>query len=765
LKLEITQTRPGEFDNAAATAEKLEIAGAAALLKATGVEHIVKAHARGGEMQVIADLAALTTQLYTRRMERLTADVEALVKAHAAGQSIDKALFIGPRGGKWADAKHTIPWKREHEAHHRLDVHGGETPSVKARDEKGALLGVLFTEEAKGRDGLIVGWVQSNLPSHGVGYAMYQALLGETDRVLYPASVDGHDVAPSALRIWERLRQNYTAVGEGVRGRAAIDKALFIGPRGGKWADAKHTIPWKEEHGAHHHVEVRKNSGGIAPGAHKFRVVKHEDGHVQLSRHEEGHYGPKMPAESVKHFVNDLAGRVDLPKHGRADIDAVVTGKAKFLGKGDDGLAFKVGDKVVKVSTTVPFVPENPGHRTPEAAADMLRRQVEVGNHLASKGIAVQRSEYVRHGDKGFQIKPYVEIPEKLTRAQLDAAQEIVQAMHAEGYTLNDTVQVGLDKKGDVIMFDVGKAAQSRGKHDLQDDYSALHNLYYQHGEKFVRLGRTDGEIMLEKVDEQWDKWTGLQGGKKMPKLPASMLARYLGRALDKRAEELRATLKGKELADAIQDVHDSHTFKAMDVEDAFEAEGKEVPERWRGDISKAGPYIGPRGGKWADAKHTIPWKEDTHGKPHRKEQEAKFDGVQDVLRAADRSVLVLYQANDARTIHTSPEGGSEHGIFLSPNRRYASMYGSNVHKTWAKIGKPKIVEGKHEIHPGDLKKEHIDALKAQGYDSIIVVSHGQGVEHADEVVLFSGDQLIKHGDFNALQDVQYAAEDTRDGR
>ena len=32
--------------------------------------------------------------------------------------------------------------------------------------------------------------------------------------------------------------------------------------------------------------------------------------------------------------------------------------------------------------------------------------------------------------------------------------------------------------------------------------------------------------------------------------------------------------------------------------------------------LSKAGPFIGPRGGKWADAKHTIAWKED---KPKRK--------------------------------------------------------------------------------------------------------------------------------------------------
>lgn len=31
--------------------------------------------------------------------------------------------------------------------------------------------------------------------------------------------------------------------------------------------------------------------------------------------------------------------------------------------------------------------------------------------------------------------------------------------------------------------------------------------------------------------------------------------------------------------------------------------------------LSKAGPFVGPRGGKWADAKHTIPWKEDAKGK------------------------------------------------------------------------------------------------------------------------------------------------------
>jgi hypothetical protein len=50
--------------------------------------------------------------------------------------------------------------------------------------------------------------------------------------------------------------------------------------------------------------------------------------------------------------------------------------------------------------------------------------------------------------------------------------------------------------------------------------------------------------------------------------------------------------------------------------------------------LSKASPYIGPRGGKWADPQHKIPWDEKKHGKkeqlsfvlspPKKKEERAK---------------------------------------------------------------------------------------------------------------------------------------------
>ena len=40
--------------------------------------------------------------------------------------------------------------------------------------------------------------------------------------------------------------------------------------------------------------------------------------------------------------------------------------------------------------------------------------------------------------------------------------------------------------------------------------------------------------------------------------------------------------------------------------------------------ISKAGPYIGPRGGKWADPQHKIPWDDDPAKRADRRRKEKR---------------------------------------------------------------------------------------------------------------------------------------------
>ena len=298
-----------------------------------------------------------------------------------------------------------------------------------------------------------------------------------------------------------------------------------------------------------------------------LHVEDHGGDTVKVSEHADGH-GTEIPRASLKHFVNDLHGRVAVPSgHERPEIAAVVSGKAKMLGKGDDGIAFKVGDKVVKVSTTVPYQPFNLGHRTPDGAAAMLKDQVETGNRLADLGVPALRSEYVRHGDKGFQIKPYVEIPEKLTKAQLDEAQAAIHAMHAHGYALNDAVQVGL-LNDRVVLYDTGKAAKARGTgyhSDAAADIDRLAVLYRASGVPFSNHKEPAGAKAWATAQS---RVLAVQGGKARAGGPGGA-AWHVDRASDLRRADARATLTGKELESEFATIGEEQEWAHEDLRSA----------------------------------------------------------------------------------------------------------------------------------------------------------------------------------------------------
>jgi len=276
--------------------------------------------------------------------------------------------------------------------------------------------------------------------------------------------------------------------------------------------------------------------------------IKTEGARVRVSRREDASYGTQIPRESLKHFINDLAGKVDVPRSENPYIDAVATGRAELLGKGDDGIAFRVGDHVVKVSTTVPYQPDNPGHRTPPEASNMLRQQTRLGNAVADLGVPVLRSEFVKHGAKGFQIKPYVEIPEKWSRARLDEIQAALHEMHERGYTMNDNIQAGL-LDGRVVFFDTGKMGKTqsyRGEPDLESDLSSLKHLYRENGERFVNI----------KDSEALKMWTRLET-ELLTEIPENFgFARYQFAEAEKmRQEEAHASLTGKALENALRKI------------------------------------------------------------------------------------------------------------------------------------------------------------------------------------------------------------------
>jgi hypothetical protein len=303
---------------------------------------------------------------------------------------------------------------------------------------------------------------------------------------------------------------------------------------------------------------------GMRPGLTvTYYVVDVGRGKVRLSRDPDGRFGPVMPRASVKHFVNDLEGKVDLPPSGNPIVDTVITGRAELLGKGDDGVAFRVVKDVVKMSTTVPYVPENSPHPSPRQAAARLREQTAVHNRLASAG-CLDPATFVQHGDKGFQIKPYVAIPERFTRAQLDRLQDCMSAIHRAGYAVRDLPQAGIDASGQPVMFDVGKAAPlspndaALGYHSaVEIDMDNLRDLYRKHGQRFVRRD-------VDEAQQRWDQAKDVATrARKTDDGKRHAFARYLiQKAADMRRERARALREGSALEDALATIDDDEVWE-----------------------------------------------------------------------------------------------------------------------------------------------------------------------------------------------------------
>jgi hypothetical protein len=215
--------------------------------------------------------------------------------------------------------------------------------------------------------------------------------------------------------------------------------------------------------------------------------------------------GTPVPAASVAHFANDLNGRVYGQHTGTPEIDAVLDGRAQFLGKGQDGIAFRVGDSVVKVSTTVPFQPFNSGHLSPEQSIARVLRQHDAVEQMRAAGVPGLLPERVEvHGDKAFTVKPYLTIPDTLTQEQLDSVAASIIAAHAAGWVWADEIQVGT--LGDRLYhFDTGQAQRSQ-RTDAEDrmsdaylDIQALKRLFEKYGANYL----TERE-RISPVDEYW---------------------------------------------------------------------------------------------------------------------------------------------------------------------------------------------------------------------------------------------------------------------
>lgn len=184
-------------------------------------------------------------------------------------------------------------------------------------------------------------------------------------------------------------------------------------------------------------------------------------------------FGFKIPRQSLAQYCDDMMGVVRVP--GRSEINEindVIDGKAKLLGHGDDGMAFDAGDRIVKVSSVVPFHPDNNvGQRTPDQAIEMAKNQFDTAKEMYQAGVpGIIRQSIRQLGDKVFTVRDKVDIPEKFSPEQVDEVRSMMNALHRKGFSMNDDIQVGVGKDGKIYHFDTGKAAKIDHPDDDPDD-------------------------------------------------------------------------------------------------------------------------------------------------------------------------------------------------------------------------------------------------------------------------------------------------------
>jgi hypothetical protein len=100
------------------------------------------------------------------------------------------------------------------------------------------------------------------------------------------------------------------------------------------------------------------------------------------------------------------------------------------------------------------------------------------------------------------------------------------------------------------------------------------------------------------------------------------------------------------------------------------DAEGLPMPTK--SSLTKAGPYMGPRGGLWADPEHTIHWDEKTHGRVTKKRLKELHDERYDKVERVEGEALVellqelgdrLYEIQEADPMSRDASGLSGHDM------------------------------------------------------------------------------------------------------
>lgn len=121
---------------------------------------------------------------------------------------------------------------------------------------------------------------------------------------------------------------------------------------------------------------------------------------------------------------------------------------------------------------------------------------------------------------------------------------------------------------------------------------------------------------------------------------------------------------------------------------------------------------------------------------------------LESVLRRRPLTEMVLYHGSprddltSLRPDAPSTRYSGEFGIYTTPRRRTAEGYGRYVYALSATPKNPLFVDDKSELAPHGLTSRHVETLRSQGYDAIVVGARAGQLDTAYEIILFASDQV-----------------------
>lgn len=88
-------------------------------------------------------------------------------------------------------------------------------------------------------------------------------------------------------------------------------------------------------------------------------------------------------------------------------------------------------------------------------------------------------------GDKVVSVQPKLTVGGPLNGDQLQQLRDSVQKIHQQGYVINDQLQFGVGKDGNLYHFDVSSARKSTDNYKKYDEERDVKYVFDQNGGKF----------------------------------------------------------------------------------------------------------------------------------------------------------------------------------------------------------------------------------------------------------------------------------------